>query len=251
MSRAEVPTPELAEAGPGPAGRGRSAVALVTAAGCAAVLAVAGVRLGGELTRGPSAAELAAAARTEVAQRYRVWSAGRIFPARLAYTLDMGSAETARRVGIDPGTACADGVDAALAPGLDGGGCRALLRATYLDQAQGLAVTVGVAAFPDAGRAAAAARRFPAAAPRPGLRALGFPASVAARFGDAARQAAAVRQSGPYVVAATVGYADGRPAVAGRKQDDVASLGPQLAGAVLRPLAAVPRVVCADPEWSC
>ena len=51
------------------------------------------------------------AATIELARRWQVWSAGTIFPAHLGYTLDIGGDETASRVGIDPGTSCAKGVD--------------------------------------------------------------------------------------------------------------------------------------------
>ncbi|MQY03558.1 hypothetical protein [Actinomadura macrotermitis] len=251
MSRAEIRPPE-ADDEPDPARRGgRAVVALVAAAGCAAVLVAAGARLAGELTRDPTPAEVAAAGTAEIAARYRTWPAGRIFPERIGYTLDLGPAETARRVGIDPGAGCADGVDPRLGATLTARRCRAVLRAGYLDQLQGLAVTVGVVAFPDEARAREAAHWFAAGPPGPGLRALSFPGSVTARFGDAARQASAVRQHGPYVVAATVGYADGRPAVRARRQEDLAALGPQLAEAVLRPLTRPAAVRCGTPEWSC
>ncbi|MWA05275.1 hypothetical protein F8568_033915 [Actinomadura sp. LD22] len=256
MARAEIPAPDIgpdeAPAAPSHRRPPRAAAPLLAAAGCAAVLAVAGVRLAGEVTRGPTAAERSAAVATEIGRRYLTWPAGRIFPAGLRYTLDEGSAETARRVGIGTDTRCGTAVDARLSGALTARGCLAVLRATYLDQAQGLAVTVGVAAFPDGASARGAVARFPASAPSPGLRALPFPGTVAARFADAARQAAAAAQRGPYVVAATVGYADGRPALrAARRLPDVAELAPQLVDGVLHPLTAPARIRCGTREWSC
>jgi hypothetical protein len=256
VARAEIPAPDTepdeapaAPSGPRPP---RAPGPLLVAAGCAAVLAVAGVRLAGEMARGPTAAERAAAVATEIARRYRTWPAGRIFPDGLRYTLDEGSAETARRVGIGTDTRCGTAVDPRLSGSLTARACLAVLRATYLDQAQGLAVTVGVAAFPDTASARAAVAWFPAGAPSPGLRALPFPGTVAARFADAARQAAAAAQRGPYVVAATVGYADGRPTLrAARDLPDLAELAPQLVDGVLRPLTKPARVRCGTPEWSC
>jgi hypothetical protein len=225
---------------------------LLIAAGCAAVLAVASVRLAGEVTRGPTAAERSAAVAAEIGRRYRAWPAGRIFPAGLRYTLDEGSAETARRVGIGTDTRCDTAVDPPLSGSLTARGCLAVVRATYLDQAQGLAVTVGVAAFPDGASARGAVAWFPASAPSPGLRALPFPGTVAARFADGARQAAAAAQRGPYVVAATVGYADGRPTLrAARQLPDLAELAPQLVDGVLHPLTAPARIRCGTREWSC
>ncbi len=78
-------------------------------------------------------------------------------------------------------------------------------------------MTVGVVVFPDERSAREAVAWFPDGEPRPGLRALPFPGSVAARFGDAARQTSAAARAPAYVVAATAGYADGRPALRGRR----------------------------------
>ncbi|MGI5167604.1 hypothetical protein ACQEU3_24960 [Spirillospora sp. CA-253888] len=254
MSRAEISAPDLDPDRTHEPGRSRSrtVVAVLAAAGCLAVLGAAALRLTGELTRDPTAAERADAQAAEVAARYRTWPAGRLFPATLPYTLDMGSAEQASRIGIDPATRCDAAVDPQLSGSLTSRGCLAVLRATYLDQLQGLAVTVGVVVFPDERAAREAVPWFPVPGPRPGLRTLPFEGSPAARFGDTARQAAAVRRRGPYLVAATVGYADGRPAIGARQQqNDLAALGPQLADAVLKPLAAPGRVECGAPEWTC
>ncbi|NDU77588.1 hypothetical protein GWI34_33965 [Actinomadura sp. DSM 109109] len=95
-----------------------------------------------------------------------------------------------------------------------------------------------------------AVARFPSRRPAPGLRALPLPGSVAARFTDAARQASAAAQRGPYVVAATAGYADGRPAMRG-SLDDAAELAPQIVRGVLRPLTAPARIRCGTREWRC
>ncbi|MFB4297123.1 hypothetical protein [Actinomadura sp. NTSP31] len=269
MARAETPGPDTEPGAArgerpgavpdGPAGPSRhrrrpprATAPLLIASGCAAVLAVAAVRLAGEVTRAPTPAERSAAVATEIGRRYRAWPAGRIFPAGLRYTLDEGSAETARRVGIGTDTRCGTAVDPGLTASLTARGCQAVLRATYLDQAQGLAVTIGVAAFPDTASAHGAVAWFPPRAPAPGLRALPFAGTVAARFGDAARQASAAAQRGPYVVAATVGYADGRPTLrAARRLPELAELAPRLVDAVLRPLTAPAAIRCGTREWSC
>lgn len=256
MSRAEISAtdlpPEPSPGASGEPGRHRARIAAVAVAGCAGVLAVAGVRLAAELARDPSPGERASAAAREVARRYETWPAGRVFPAGVRYTVDQGSSETARRVGIGTDTRCETAVDASLARSLTARGCRAVLRATYLDQPQGLAVTVGVVVLPGEAAARSVLPWFGTRAGRPGLRALPFPGSVAARFGDAARQASAVAQRGPYVVAATVGYADGRPTLRTRQQQpDLGALGPQLAGGVLRALTAPAPVRCGEREWSC
>ncbi|MEV5568662.1 hypothetical protein AB0L06_01320 [Spirillospora sp. NPDC052269] len=243
MARAEITT----------AGFGSRRMLQAAAVVCLAVLVAAGARLARELLRGPTAAERSAASSAELAGRWRAWPAGRIFPGALRYSLDQGGPEYARRVGIAPSTTCQDAVDAALGPSLAVRGCRGALRATYLDQLQGIAVTLGVVAFPDEPSARAAAPWFPRhGAVAPGLRALGFPGSVAGRFGDASRQAAALAQRGPYLVAATVGYADGRPTLRARQlQDDLTQLGPQLVEGVLRPLAAPAAVRCGERQWVC
>ncbi|MFA1544892.1 hypothetical protein [Actinomadura chokoriensis] len=255
MSRAEISAPgtepEPASGEPRDGWRvSRRTAALVAGSACATVLVVAGVRLSAELTRGPTPTEVSAAAAAETAGRYRTWPAGRIFPTEIPYTLGQSSPESAGRVGIGTDVRCETAADDPLARSLTSRGCRAVLRATYLDQAQGLVVTVGVAVFPDERSARGAVEWFPAGAPRPGLRALPLAGSVAARFDDAARQTSAAAQRGPYVVAATAGYADGRPALRGA-QADLAELAPQLVSGVLRPLAEPAKVRCGDQEWQC
>lgn len=224
-----------------------SAVAGVLALVCLVTAIVSGAAINGELKRKPTALELDRAATIELARRWQVWSAGTIFPAHLGYTLDIGGDETASRVGIDPGTSCAKGVDVVLK------GCRAVLRATYLDQLEGMAITVGVLAFPDDRSAQQAQAKLPSdSSPAPGLRALGLPGSVVARFGDGSRQASAVSRQGPYIVMAVIGYADGRPTTSAKqKQTDLYVIAPQLANAVLRPLASRVQPACGKPGWQC
>src|SRR5690606_10209139 len=129
---------------------------------CAVVAGVAASAAGAELTRGPSAAELANASRAEMARRWQTWPLGRIFPEVLAYSAEQGGREQATRVGISSETRCEAAVDAALRPALHAAGCRAILRATYLDVLQGVVVTIGVGAFPDETAALRAKAAFPA-----------------------------------------------------------------------------------------
>ncbi|MFI0452876.1 hypothetical protein [Actinomadura sp. 6N118] len=256
--RAEISPPDLEPEPEEPGSDGtarlrmRPLIAGLAAACSLAVLVPMALRLAGELTREPTSTELQNAAIEEIARRYVTWPSGRIFPEQIPYTLDVGGDETAMRVGISPDTRCETAVDPQLNGPLTKHGCRAVLRAVYLDEPQGLAIAVGVAVFPDVQAARAAAAAFPNRSPRPGLRALPFPGSVTARFGDAARQTAAVRQRGPYVVAATVGYVDGRPVVRGAKQqNDLFALAPQLAVAVLNPLTAPAPVDCESRAFTC
>jgi len=250
VSRAEISAPDLEPDPDLPSGSWVvPVVAALAGLVCVAVLVAAALRLAGELTRDPTDAERRDAAATEVARRYLTWPAARIFPDALPYTLDVGGDEVARRAGISPDTRCATALDPQPAGSAD---CRAVLRAVYLDQAQGLAITLGVAAFAQESAARAAAARFSTRRPSPGLRMLAFPGSVTARLTDAARQTAAVRQNGPYIVAATVGYLDGRPAVKGAKQEEaVTALAPQLADAVMKPLVTPDQVNCDLREWTC
>ena len=129
----------------------------------------------------------------------------------------------------------------------------AALRASYADKLGGTVVTVGVVVFPNGG----AAREFAAQAPRgeypaAGLHALALP-GTAALFADGGRQASAVQVTGPYVVLAVAGYADGRPAAQATEPRPLV-FGPvmsSIVSAVVKPLAAPEQVRCGDPEWTC
>ncbi|MFD8560028.1 hypothetical protein ACWDOR_31405 [Streptosporangium canum] len=220
---------------------------------CAAVAGVAAGTAGTELTRGPSQAELDRAAAGEMALRWQVWPAGRVFPETISYAAEQGGEEKARRVGISPETRCDRGVDAKLRKALRRAGCRGILRATYIDALQGVVVTVGVAAFTgEAGAAAAKAALPRAGRPSPGLRALAFPGTVTDRFTAAGRQSSLVRQAGPYVVMTTVGQIDGRPAKAvGEQRPAMFAFIGDLADRILADLSTPVRPDCVSEEWRC
>ncbi|WP_433497880.1 hypothetical protein ACQP1K_23640 [Sphaerimonospora sp. CA-214678] len=220
---------------------------------CAIVAAVAANAALAELTRGPSPEEVRQATAAEVARRWERWPVGRIFPATLTYNSEQGGVERARRVGVSSRYGCRTATDTRLHKALRAAGCRAVLRATYLDALQGVVVTVGVAAFPDARSAAAAEHAFPrGGGPVPGLRALAFPGTVTDRFSQAGRQAATVRQAGPYLVMTTAGQVDGRPARAvGRQRPGVFSFTDALAGQIASTLTAPAAPDCAAEEWRC
>jgi hypothetical protein len=266
-------------------------IAVVALLGLAFALASAG-RARTELNRGPTAAERSAAASEAVALRWRSWRAGRIFPAGLVYTAPDHPAGHALRVGIAARSGCSAGLDAVAARAAASAGCRAVLRASYTDQLRGVVFTVGVAVFPAPRGAAAFLRRLagpallhgspgypagaghagtaspggagtavlsgylrnlPAAGPGSGgVRALALPGTAAALFTDPARQTVSGWQDGPYVVLATAGYADGRPAMAtAEPRHTVFWPAPQLAADVLRPLTTPPHVTCGQPGWRC
>jgi subtilisin family serine protease len=218
-----------------------------------AVAVVAGGRAHAELVRKPTPAELSAAAAAGVSQRWERVPAGQIFPVSIRYTTDLQTKETASRVGIAPGAACAAAVDATLAGQARRDGCVAALRADYTDQMRGAVYTLGVLAFGSTAQASAFYRKMPSASyPATGLRALAVAGSPAARFGEATRQSATARLAGPYVVLAIAGYADGRPASnVGERRDSVFDPASQLVSAVAAPLAKPVAVRCGSGEWAC
>jgi type VII secretion-associated serine protease mycosin len=218
-----------------------------------AVAVVAGGRAHAELVREPTTAELSAAAADGVAQRWEREPAGQLFPASITYTTSLNATETASRVGIAPGDACAAAVDVTLASRAQADGCVAALRADYTDQLRGAVYTLGVLAFGSTARASDFYDNLPPAQyPATGLRALAMPGTPAALFGEAARQLAIARLAGPYVVLAVAGYADGRPASTdGERRDVVFHPATQLVTAVAAPLAKPVAVRCGGAEWSC
>lgn len=236
------------------AGRGRRVLAVVTALVCLAGLLAAGTVLVNELVRPPTSDEITAASRAEVAGRWKVWPAGKVFPGKLGYTAETGGKETARRIGIDPGRACSAAVLSEAAKLLRGIGCRAALRATYLDQPQGVAITVGVFAFADPATAGRAADGLDSSkVERLSLRALPVSRTAAGRFTDAARQRQSVEAYGPYVVMSTAGYTDGRPRKATRQlRDEPFEVGRELAADIATELARTLRPDCAQERlWAC
>ena len=164
----------------------------------------------------------------ELGKRWREWPAGKIFPDNVPYQVPGSAlggtsalALAAHRIGIAREASCRAATDPAAARVLDQHGCVTVLRATYDDATQSLAVTVGVAVLPGPAAARAALRDLPSqsgSAPRPGVRAVSFRRTLVARFGNRQRQLAWVQATGPYLVFATVGYADGRRRVEAANQ---------------------------------
>ncbi len=234
----------------------RLAISLTACGGvcCLVVAVLAGRAAIAQQTRPPTPAERAAAAAVAVARRWRTWPIGRIFPATLRYTTGLLNNDTAHRVGISRDDTCAAALDAALAGPARRDGCRAGLRASYVDELQGVVYTTGVLAFPSPARAQAFDRGLPSARPPvEGLRALAFPRTAAARFADDARQTAIAQQDGPYVLMTVAGYADGRPAAAtGQYNATAFAAARQLSDAILAPLNRPAVVNCAATrQWSC
>jgi hypothetical protein len=156
----------------------------------------------------------------EMGKRWRLWPAGEIFPHTVQYQLPAlalsgpaGLTLAAHRAGIASQVPCPAAADPPVAKVLLSHGCTAVLRATYTDATQSLAVTVGIAVLPSPAAARAALRELPGrngSGLTAGLRAVPFRHTLVARFGNRQRQLSWDRAAGPYLVLATVGYADGR-----------------------------------------
>jgi hypothetical protein len=220
---------------------------------CLAVAVASGIVADKSATRAPTAAQRAAAAATAEADRWRTLAAGQIFPAVLSYSTSMLTTETANRIAIGTQTACVSAVDPAFAALATRDHCAAGLRASYLDQLQGIVYTIGVLAFPTARRASAFtaglsadhADVFP-------LTPLALPGTASSLFSPQARQAATTRQAGPFVILTVAGYADGQPAGSGQEtRPDIFAPAAQLAATVADPLTAPVQVNCRSPQWSC
>jgi hypothetical protein len=233
-------------------GRGPVVFLSLAAAACLVVAIAAGLAARADLTRRPTTAQRAAAAAKAVADRWRDWSAGRIFPATLSYSTSLLTTETASRVGVAKQVTCVS----AIKPSLDGlatsDHCQAGLRATYVDQLDGVVYTVGVLAFPNSRDAGAFAARLPGQAGPISLLPLALPDTASAQFGPATGQAATASHGGPFVVLTVAGYADGQPAGPGQQaRPSIFAPAAQLASEVIGPLTRPVTVNCSNQAWSC
>ena len=214
----------------------------------------AGSRAHAELTRKPTAAELSAAAALGVASRWQRWTAGPDLPG--AAVLHDGPAQLRKRrsePGSRPATAVRRPSTAGWPRLARRYGCRAALRASYVDQLGGVVYTLGVLAFPSPRAAGPSISHYQAGqSPVSGLRALALPGTGAAAFTDPARQAASAQHGRPLRGAHGRGLR-GRP---GRRRDRRApgvrfAPATQLATEIGMPLTQPVTVRCAAPEWSC
>jgi hypothetical protein len=163
-----------------------------------------------ELTRGPTHAELTRASNAEQAQRWQELPVGKIFPAAIAYTTDVGSHEQARLVGVVPAGGCATAADPAAARVLAAHGCRSVLRGTYADPSGTVLVTIGVAVMPSTAAAGSALDAMPSGH---GVLPAGFGGTLASGFGGDKHLTYDTSSGlGPYLIMAALGYADGRAA---------------------------------------
>jgi len=198
----------------------------------------------------------------EVARRWRVTPKTQIFPVRILYRLSGGQFGyqgtlklTARRLEIARQASCGRAAaDEALVHVLDRDGCEALLRATYTDASSSFVLTVGVAVL-QSGKGAITAAHYlthgvasghGAVTVRPILGPVQVPGTPAAAFSARQRQVSWAVSAGPYLVVATVGYADGRPSEPVSTDTyaylEMTSLAGGVATAVASPLGAPPPV---------
>ena len=260
-----------AELRPRPArGRSRPLLAILLALLGLAGLVVAGAGIRGELKpRTFTPAQQRRIKAWEVARRWRVTPKSELFPAVIRYRLATAEATQtggakglslhARRLGIARQASCrkAAGGSKKLMARLERDGCQAVLRSTYADATGSLVVTAGIAVLKNESRALAATRYLTggSAVGRGGpsrqlvLRPFRVGGTPAALFGYPQRQLSWVVAAGPYLVMATVGYADGRPRVTIRHDayvvQEMMSLARGVAVRVAAPLAvAPPAPVC-------
>lgn len=226
-------------------------IAAAVAALFLSILLIALLGLWSSTHRTPTAAELRRAADLEVARRWRSWPADRIFPDDVAYAV-VGESEYARRVGIGQAASCAAAVDPALRAVLADTGCETVLRATYIDQLQGVVVTVGVAVFKDEWTAYRARKALPGMGPLSGLRALPIARTPAELFTDAARQFGTTERAGPYIVLTAAEQTDGRPArLVSAPRAGVFDAVPQIGHSIGLSLAQRALPNCKSREWQC
>lgn len=225
----------------------------LAAVACLLIAIAAGAVARADLTRKPTQAQRAAAAARAIADRWRDWSAGRIFPATLSYSTSLLTTETASRIGVAPQATCSSALEPSLVHLAASDHCQAGLRATYVDQLDGVVYTIGVLAFPNSRDAGTFAANLPPAQRGPiSLRPLALPGTASSQFGPAAGQATTSSHGGPFVLLTVAGYADGQPAGAGEQaRPAIFAPAAQLAGQVIGPLTRPITVNCASRAWSC
>jgi hypothetical protein len=214
-----------------PRGRRRAATLAVLVLGVAG-LAVSAVGIAVQvLPRQFTATQQRQIESWEIASRWQELTAAQIFPATITYSLPAATLQDAVplsldavRVGIAPQATCAQGVtSAAAAAVLRRSGCKAVLRATYVDATKSYILTIGVAVLPTAAAALDASQGLSqtrlashenahAALLAPGVLVVRFRGGTSALY-DYSRQIAANFNVGPYLVMYAAGYADSRPQV--------------------------------------
>jgi hypothetical protein len=240
MARRSGPTillvtadPQAPDASPRRGVRGRRALALIVLALGLAGLAISATAVAIQLLpRHFTAAQQRQIENWEIASRWQTMPAEQIFPASVRYQLSAQALQDssplpldALRVGIAPQSGCTTGaITAAAAAVLRRDGCKAVLRATYVDATRSYVATIGVAVLPtgaaaaaaDAGlippRLAAAHHAHGPSQPEAGVQVVRFGGTAGSLY-DYNRQLSESFADGPYLVMYSVGYADSRPRV--------------------------------------
>lgn len=212
--------------------RGRRAAALIALALGLAGFGISAAGLAIQLLpRQFTAAQQRQIENWEIASRWQRLPAGQVFPASVPYQLPATVLQDvtalnldAQRIGIAPQSGCGTSVTtSAAAQVLRRDGCKAVLRATYVDSTWSYVMTVGVAVLPSD---AAAAQAFQSLSqPRltavrgsqadrlaAGIAVVRYRGTAAGLF-DYSRQISASFADGPYLVMYAAGYADNRPRV--------------------------------------
>jgi len=212
--------------------RGRRAAAVIALALGLAGFVISATGMATQLLpRQFSAAQQQQIENWEVAGRWQQLTAGQIFPASVGYQLSATALQDAMpldlnalRVAIAPQSGCGAGVTtSAAAAVLRRDGCKAVLRATYVDATRTYVMTVGVAVLPTDTAAAkagqslsqprlTAARDTRASRLAAGVLVVRYRGTAAAVL-DYSRQISASFADGPYLVMYAAGYADSRPRV--------------------------------------
>ena len=168
----------------------------------------------------------------EIASRWQQLPAGQIFPASVRYQLSAGVLQDgtglsldALRIGIAPQAGCGAGVTTStVAAVLRREGCKAVLRATYVDSTSSYVTTVGVAVLPSDAEASqayrslsqpqlAAAGHAETSRQAGGILVVRYHGTAAAMYDYSRQISATIAPDGPYLVMYAVGYADSRPRV--------------------------------------
>jgi hypothetical protein len=257
-----------------PARRGlRRLIASVLAVMGLCGLAVAAIGVRGQLKpRTFTSAQQKRIQAWEVARRWRTTPKSKVFPPVISYVLPSavgskgdGLKLSARRLEIAPQASCAQaaGGSKRFMSVLGHDGCVALLRSAYTDSSSSLVLTAGIAVLKDQASAMAAAKFLTGGAAvgtggvsrhlllNP-LRVSGTPAAL---NGYPQRQLSWVVAAGPYLVMATVGYADGRPRVTVSSDSyayqEMTSLASGVAMQIADPLGRTPRPLRCPGAPSC
>jgi hypothetical protein len=240
-----------------------------TAAVCALALGLAGFVISATgmatqlLPRQFTAPQQQQIANWEISSRWQELTAGQIFPASVPYVLSAMVLQDATplnldamRVSIAPQSGCGAGVTtSAAAKVLRRDGCKAVLRATYVDATWSYVMTVGVAVLPSNAAAAQAGRSLSpthlTAADDAGSSQLAAGILVVRYHGTASAVYDYSRQisesyavHGPYLIMYAAGYADSRPRVPVASDhysyEEMDSLAQGVAASVASKLAAEP-----------